>query len=265
MKRVLLAITIFSLSMGRCSYANNSPFKLSADVIQYLDTPYAINAAILEVLLHIKYKVNSLVGYLPKEKAFQYHVNYRGKDLTIKEFAEVEAKGAVNHELDGALVMSKNLLEEMLLKFMDQALRHKNVMVTLIEESCLKRNRPDSLLLDWVQTKEGEETKIFHERVTSFAELEVFCSDLANFLSDLIYSCPKAQEKYKLMRKKEILTREIDHIVASMKLDAKRHEELISEFSQRLEADRLQISATPQPAELAKLSEQITEYLTKKK
>ena len=217
MKRVLLAITIFSLSMGRCSYANNSPFKLSADVIQYLDTPYAINAAILEVLLHIKYKVNSLVGYLPKEKAFQYHVNYRGKDLTIKEFAEVEAKGAVNHELDGALVMSKNLLEEMLLKFMDQALRHKNVMVTLIEESCLKRNRPDSLLLDWVQTKEGEETKIFHERVTSFAELEVFCSDLANFLSDLIYSCPKAQEKYKLMRKKEILTREIDHIVASMR------------------------------------------------
>jgi len=73
----------------------------------------------------------------------------------------------------------------------------KNILIVLIQEDCQKRNRLDSLLLDWAKTQDGQESTMFETHVTSFAIYYHFCTDLANFLLDLIHSCPKAEAQFK--------------------------------------------------------------------
>jgi hypothetical protein len=38
---------------------------------------------------------------------------------------------------------------------------------------------------------------MFEEHVTSFGDYYHFCTDLANFLLDMIHSCPKAENQFK--------------------------------------------------------------------
>jgi hypothetical protein len=73
----------------------------------------------------------------------------------------------------------------------------KNILIVLIQEDCEKRNRPESLLLEWAKTKEGHETTMFEQRINSFHDYYHFCTDLVNFLLDLIHSCPKAENQFK--------------------------------------------------------------------
>jgi hypothetical protein len=70
-------------------------------------------------------------------------------------------------------------------------------MIILIGESCEKHNRSNSLLLDWARIEGDDETESFNKQVTNFTIFHEFCTDLVNFLEDLIRSCPKAQQQFK--------------------------------------------------------------------
>jgi hypothetical protein len=82
-------------------------------------------------------------------------------------------------------------------EFMESGRGAKNILIVLIQEDCEKRNRPESLLLEWAKTKEGHETTMFEQRINSFHDYYHFCTDLVNFLLDLIHSCPKAENQFK--------------------------------------------------------------------
>ena len=82
-------------------------------------------------------------------------------------------------------------------KFIESGRGSKNIMVVLIEEDCRKRNRPNSHLLEWARTKDGQESTMFGQRINSFVDYYNFLTDLANFLLDLIHSCPKAELQFK--------------------------------------------------------------------
>jgi len=82
-------------------------------------------------------------------------------------------------------------------EFMDSGRGAKNILIILIQEDCQKRNHPNSLLLEWAKTREGYETTMFEQRITTFQEYYHFCTDLANFLLDLIHSCPKAEAQFR--------------------------------------------------------------------
>jgi len=82
-------------------------------------------------------------------------------------------------------------------EFIESGRGAKNITIILIQEDCQKRNRPDSLLLEWAKTKEGQEATMFEHQITSFGHYYYFLSDLINFLSDLVHSCPKAETQFK--------------------------------------------------------------------
>lgn len=80
--------------------------------------------------------------------------------------------------------------------FMEQAHGVKWALAYLIEESCIKRGRWDSFLLKWGGAKETEEIELFNNYMNTCMRLDTFCSDLSNFITDIINSCPKGREQY---------------------------------------------------------------------
>ena len=69
-------------------------------------------------------------------------------------------------------------------------------MIKLVEESCRKRDKMDSFLLNWAEQKVGQEEEGFDRYITDATKLDSFCVDLLNFLGDLVRSCPKAQKLF---------------------------------------------------------------------
>jgi hypothetical protein len=67
----------------------------------------------------------------------------------------------------------------------------KAMMLILIEESCYKRGCCASFLLEWGLVNEGQELSSFDKSMRTLQALDIFCSDLTNFIDDVILSCPK--------------------------------------------------------------------------
>jgi hypothetical protein len=80
--------------------------------------------------------------------------------------------------------------------FVDKITATKGVLYDLIKEFSIKRNRPDTTLLAWVDCTHGEERILFKREITSYNKLGNFAIDLIHFLKDLLHSCPKAVAEY---------------------------------------------------------------------
>ena len=127
--------------------------------------------------------------------------SFKSKHYSIEDLAEkIEAHYVGDAELNALLAGAKRDFEELVGQFINQAKGTKTFLVTLIEESCYRRNRKNSILLTWASSTEEHETIIFHTEVQSFRGLADFCQDLENFLEDLMYSCPKAMDQFKKKR-----------------------------------------------------------------
>lgn len=100
------------------------------------------------------------------------------------------------------LTIVKKDFEDAVSPFLANARNTKEPMIMLISESCEKRNQPDSLLLDWAKLEGEEECNSLNKQVTSFNIFYQFCTDLNDFLSDLVRSCPKAFKQFMEMKKK---------------------------------------------------------------
>lgn len=134
---------------------------------------------------------------------------------TLKELVEIEEKLKLEKNINSQEYKQKveelNILKEklkdemmsILKPFLIDARGSYALMVALIQESCQKRNRPDSEMLKW--DPKNEEVS-FKKRITSLKSLDTFCTDLVNLQKDIVYSCPKATSMYekwlKAQRKK---------------------------------------------------------------
>lgn len=125
---------------------------------------------------------------------------FKDKFYSIDELVHIEGNYVGDAELNVLLSQSKKDFEDLVGQFIGQAKGTKAFLVTLIEESCYRRNRKNSILLTWASSAEEHETVIFHTEVQSFRGLAEFCQDLENFLEDLMYSCPKAMDQFKKKR-----------------------------------------------------------------
>lgn len=118
------------------------------------------------------------------------------KDAKGKERAALEKRQA---ELKSLLKDMKQDFNKAVTPFMAQARGAKEPMFLLISESCTKRNRPKSLLLNWAHSTE-DEMVTFDKSVTSFTLFDSFCTDLVNFLGDLVHSCPRARAQFEKLK-----------------------------------------------------------------
>lgn len=113
--------------------------------------------------------------------------------LTKEELAHAQ------QELAQCLAKAKLDFEEEASQFMEQGRAIRETTMIFIKESCAKRNRPDSFLLNWGTAEEGKEMEDFHKGINSFNDLALFYSDLVKFLEDMIESCPHATAEFKKM------------------------------------------------------------------
>lgn len=212
LKKVILCLPLLMNSTNMI--ATDKTIVLESSVIKVADGTF-INADRIEF---IRKFCRTLISFLMGE---QLPNNQRkGKYLFYGKWHNIETLARIEQELNISLKQEKDpkklshiedqlaTLGELLThakadfivqsnEFIESGRGAKNITIILIQEDCQKRNRPDSLLLEWAKTKEGQEATMFEHQITSFGHYYHFLTDLINFLSDLVHSCPKAETQFK--------------------------------------------------------------------
>ena len=212
LKRAILLLPLLAnVLIGNPSEKN---ITLESSVIKIADGTF-INADKIEFIRKFR---RTLLAFLLGD---QLPSNQRkGKYLFCGKWHSIESLARIEQELVASIQQEKDnkkkLVSEELFAALGELLTHakadfivqsnefiesgrgaKNIMIVLIQEDCQKRNIPNSLLLDWAKTKEGQESTMFEHHVTSFGHYYHFLTDLVNFLMDLVHSCPKAETQFK--------------------------------------------------------------------
>ena len=212
LKRAILLLPLLAnVLIGNPSEKN---ITLESSVIKIADGTF-INADKIEFIRKFR---RTLLAFLLGD---QLPSNQRkGKYLFCGKWHSIESLARIEQELVASIQQEKDskkkLASEELFASLGELLTHakadfivqsnefiesgrgaKNIMIVLIQEDCQKRNIPNSLLLDWAKTKEGQESTMFEHHVTSFGHYYHFLTDLVNFLMDLVHSCPKAETQFK--------------------------------------------------------------------
>lgn len=157
---------------------NSEVVILESTIISHIDGTF-ITADIIEFIRMSRQKIADLV-----------------QKNNLREFVQKEIEGIYDFNAHNNLTYIKHDFLAITKEFLHHATGAKAIIVRLIEEDCIKRNREDSLLLSWAKTPEGNEEEAFNKDVTSYSTLYSFCVDLINFLNDLMHSCPKAHSKF---------------------------------------------------------------------
>jgi len=148
-----------------------------------------------------------LIDKKTKNRYPQYEFNK--KFYTLKDLVKIERKYISSgnqeklKELNSILEKVKKDFLSFSNKLMDDAKGTQEYMFELIKESCIKRKRFDSCLLNWAKNSHLTQEQSLNKDVKSLNDMDIFCTDLNNFLKDLVRSCPKAFERFKEWRKNQ--------------------------------------------------------------
>jgi len=179
---------------------------LESSVIKVADGTF-INADKIEFIRKFRRKLlDFILGELLPNNQRKGRYNLFGKFHSVESLARIELE--VSNSLSKKDIETQAALRELLThakadfivqsnEFIESGRGAKNIMIVLIQEDCHKRNRPDSLLLEWAKTKEGQESTMFERQIKSFSDYYHFLTDVVNFLLDLIHSCPRAEGQFK--------------------------------------------------------------------
>ncbi len=195
---------------------------LESPVIKMADGSF-INADKIEFISKFRRTLLTfIVGDLLPNNQRKGRYFFDGVWHSIESLARIEEE--LNRSIDPKKSVKQCALKEILIyakadfivkssEFIESGRGSKNIMIVLIQEDCLKRNHPDSLLLDWAKTKEGQESTMFESQIKNFGDYYHFLADLVNFLLDLTHSCPKAHAQFKDRVAKWSVVKEILPIV----------------------------------------------------
>ncbi len=210
MKKTLVTSIVLILAMPPLFhplYGKEEPVLLENKLLAMADgKAYGVTKEHIAFTLQIR---EILKKMLFGEKRGTEHVGiftYQNKHVTIKDLRALEAtyqESDIPAELTHTLSHVIEYFVEKILPFSQHAQGMQELMFSLIADSCTQRNRPDSFLFTWTECPHGKEAKLLHQRMTSFAALDEFISDLMNFLTDFVHSCPIARGQFITMIKEK--------------------------------------------------------------
>ncbi|HAU30181.1 TPA: hypothetical protein DCW54_00890 [Candidatus Dependentiae bacterium] len=129
-------------------------------------------------------------------------IPFKNTYKTIQELIELEKTMG---EMDAALKESFKYLkidfEKLSIEYLEDLQKGKQLMMPLIKNWSILRNREDSILLEWSQI-ENNEKETLTKRLTKFTVSGRLIEDLLLFLSDLVQNCPKSHRSYREALKK---------------------------------------------------------------
>ena len=180
-------------------YATENKIKLESAVIKIADGSF-INADKIEFMRKLRRTLFSIIlgEQLSNGQRKGDGIHYLACiEQEIENAPKTKENLAKKAQMQILLAQAKENFSVQLAEFVESGRGAKKILIELIQEECLKRNRPNSFLLEWAKTKEGTESTMFDEQVKTFNDYYHFCTDLANFLLDLIHSCPKAENQFR--------------------------------------------------------------------
>lgn len=236
MKRIVLASLSLLCGATQMTYGTDEHHDarttrtgiiLTSPLIPILDGLF-INATQVKMMLAVHKKIKDIL-YGEKNKAgvLEGRYTFEGQKHSVKSLLAIEtpletdyatqraalladpvknqneisvldlAYNKTKHNLRTCLLEVKKEFEEKIAPFEKNARGAKDQMLYLMTESCQKHNRPDSGLLTWADTQEGNEMVYVRDHINTFYAFDQFCTDLLNFLEDLMRSCPKAWKQFK--------------------------------------------------------------------
>ncbi|MCK5632768.1 hypothetical protein KAH94_03400 [bacterium] len=99
-------------------------------------------------------------------------------------------------QLNDLLDFAKEDFLEITKGYADNIRPFKDQILVLILESCQKHGKESCFLLKWSEESDGNEGKFLRAEIITFKGLQDFCTDLANYLEDMAYSCPKGKQLF---------------------------------------------------------------------
>jgi hypothetical protein len=193
--------------------------KLTNPILKRIDGKIGLVGERIKDMLHMRRELNNRIkGHATRNAQVRMgHYSFHGQSYTLQELATMEKElyaeldiarntqdASRIHELERSIEAMRNLLEyvkddlfEIAGPFLGPASDMKALAVTLIAESCEKRGKAESLLLKWQKVPRGQEIEQFKEMITSFSQVLEFCSDLADYLIDMVESAPKGFAQFK--------------------------------------------------------------------
>ncbi len=122
---------------------------------------------------------------------------------TIQDLITIEhnAGGMEAPELKNAFEYLKINFEKISIEYLEELQNSKQLMMPLIKNWSILRNRQDSILLEWSQIHKNEKEAL-SARLTNFTISGRLIEDLLLFLSDLVQNCPKSHRSYREALKK---------------------------------------------------------------
>ena len=189
--------------------SNAEPLTLKDPVIKLIDgMRIGVDGEKIGFMLKIRLRIKTMqYGTKIAPNVFKGEYIFQNKPYSINELVHVESKFKTAHdadpkkitELSAVLADAKQDFVKEIMSFMETARGMKKHITKLIDESCKRRDRKDSELRRWGAAKEGHEEKQFNDDIKDFKTFDAFCTDLSNFLEDLIHSCPKGRKQLQQM------------------------------------------------------------------
>ena len=174
MKKTLY-ISIILLT-GHVTFTNNNNgIVLQSTALKSLDgiCPAFDGETILNIVdLITKYMDMNLGKIDPKTKERIGIYSFRGKKCCVARLAEIEKEYAHDEqakvELQVVLEEVKNNFIKLNEKFIKQIQGFKELVISIMRESCNKRNIAHSFMLSWADTQAGQETESFKVNMKNF-------------------------------------------------------------------------------------------------
>lgn len=191
-----LSITLLLLSSSNAILCKDNGIKLTSPILAAIDgVPNILDEHTIHKALYVRQEINKiLLGILDKNNKRQPQYNFNGRLYTVKQLVKLEKEKGSSKALNDLFEKIRGDFIRITEPFVAESRHTKKQMMALITESCKKRNKPNSLLFHWGDDNEKEN---MIKNVTNFKIFDTFCTDLSDFLKDLVISCPKAFQKFK--------------------------------------------------------------------
>lgn len=237
-------IIIGMLSMSTAATAKE--IVLESNLLKLVDG-FLINANTIELTRHYQRDLLHIVYGTKEENGSRLgDYEFNKKKYTIHELSQIEQEiiekknsyspqeyELLTSQLQATLLRAKDDFIEKSKKMHAMGAGSKHITSKLIEESCKKRGRRNSVLLIWSAAPEEKENDVLYQEVHSFIEFEQFVVDMLNFFDDLIHSCPKAQEKFKARLQKWTKLKELmPQVLAPNELNSNVEAEFLKYFKE---------------------------------
>lgn len=204
-KIILLAATVLLANgTGQAGHV-----VLESPLVDFIDgKPYALNGKVYGLILQVRKETKEMLFGKKNKNGFIVGLyTFEGRPETIASLAAIEDEIYASGDPERIEAL-RNLLSEIKEEFLEVTKSYvqnikpfKNQIFGLLQESCNAHNNPNSFLLRWGEELDGDEGHLLRTELTTFKGFEQFCLDLATYLEDMAYSCPKARALFiKLVR-----------------------------------------------------------------